>query len=615
MDTPQETANKNSCKDIEGAINNIEQFARPNKSLQIPIFCHLDIENGQLKSNKLSTLGKTILFAKDCLIRLFSEKKDNERIAHQKAIKGTLLKSIDLIKIYSSAIDKMLQGSTEERQLATRLEHCAFEYNSIISKAKENQFSLVTKVKKFFLNIAGWDIAEDTSLHEIHLPRASFQRHDVTVNDIEHSFGHKLANDRHQDLSKKISLLLKSVPTATDFDPFIPRQSEIDALKMKSLLFLQRHIEFCHLSLREIIDLVQSTKVCPYTTNEHPHNIKEPIIAIRQTFSCFPGETAEFVGCFQRDVKNPQLSLPLKHSFKGTTHTLCSGFCAPIQHFGFAFSEKLLPSFLLNPNLAPKLNDILAKRQKIIQKLRVGETLNLKAKVLLKSQIETIESHKSTFFQKLQNIVQNMIDLSEDIQDKELAKSFISDFYTQSNLSIHQISNLHSHIIDTAILQPFGYIQEGWILQKLPELSNENPELAKKACILIFENHKESALQKFATDSLSIELKYEKVLIVLYFEIARNLQTMQLSEHFFFKADTLSKLSFSALLGTIYQQQTFLNELEELETASHPQVDATELLKILENESSIFSPNLVITDDLKESSSIADEILSYFLLN
>jgi len=208
-----------------------------------------------------------------------------------------------------------------------------------------------------------------------------------------------------------------------------------------------------------------------------------------------------------------------------------------------------------------------------------------------------------------------MVDLSEDIQDKELAKSHINDFYTQSNLSIYQISKIHSHIIDTAILQPFGYIQEGWILQKLPELSNKNPELAKKACIHIFENYKEAALQKFATDCLSIELKYQKVLIALYFEIARNLQTMQLSEHFLFKADTLSKLSLRALLGTIYQQKIFLNDLERLESSSHPDVDAIKWLKILENECSIFSQNLVITDDSKESSSIADEILSYFFLN
>ncbi len=610
METSSFDENEHSCTDLEGAITNIEQFAKPSKSLQIPLLCNLCIENGRLKNQKLTTLGKTILFAKDCLFRLFSEKKGNERIAHQKAIKGALLQSLDLLKIYSAAIDKMRKGSREERQLASRLERCASEYNSIVSKVKENQFSIVAKAKKFFLNIAGWEIVTDTQLHEIHMPRSCYCKIETGFTDFDHAVSHKTTGDIQQDLSKKISFLLKSLPFAKDFDPSVPRQCEIDALKMKALLFLQRHIGFCHLSLRELISLVQVTKIEAISTLEAPHNIKEPIITLRQTFSCFPGEDTEFVGSFQRDVKNPQISIPIKHSFKGTTNALCSGFSFPIQHFGFAFSEKLLPSFLLRPNLVPTFNEILLRRQKIIQKLTLGEPLNLKAKILLKIQKELIESHKNIFFQRISELIRNMIDSSEDIQDKELAKSIVDEFYGDKITTFDLVAKCNKQVIDSALVKPFDHIQEKWILQKSPELSKDNPDLALSFCTFVFEEQRNKIFEH--DDQQGIQQHYEKILSILFFEIAKNINLMQLSEHFQFKPKVLSKLSRQGLTCTIYQQIIFLNTLEELELDSHPRQEAFEMLKILENECTLFTQNPVMTESIKESLHIADEIFSYF---
>src|SRR5262245_20559264 len=160
----------NSSIDIERAIETVRLFSQPPDVRGMLTLEHFEVQDGKLQEQHRSTLKKSLAFTKDCLVRTFSADLRQRQHEKHKAIKGTLQESLDVLKVYSSALVHMQKGSDVDRVLAKRVLLAANTYNDWVRTAKHKPDTVSGKIKQFFLKMAGWAIDEELMQTEINIP-------------------------------------------------------------------------------------------------------------------------------------------------------------------------------------------------------------------------------------------------------------------------------------------------------------------------------------------------------------------------------------------------------------------------------------------------------------
>src|SRR6185295_3122616 len=117
----------------------------------------------------------------------------------------------------------------------------------------------------------------------------------------------------------------------------------------------------------------------------------DEIVSMRLPLSLLPGEELIVTGDFSR---KQAISVPIKESFKIIAKATQTGFPHPLQHAGFGFSDAFLPTLLLRPYLAPKLDLLLKKKHEIAYALMPRGHLNEKAKALLQLRKQVFQKNK-----------------------------------------------------------------------------------------------------------------------------------------------------------------------------------------------------------------------------
>lgn len=579
-----------SDKELEQAIETLQHFTLLNEAKSVPSLEHFQLQNGSLTIRKLSTLQKTLA----CLIGAVSDDSRLEQKEEIKAIKGRVLRSVDIIKI---AIMRMHCGSVIEEKIKDSLLRVVHDYNAMVSQAKQAPKSLSDKLKYFFLKAAGWHLDDEVQQNEIHLPETPF--YDSTESGMKS--GHKFTFRTVEARSQKISLVLHAA--AKENSHHLPQEQEIDLFRMKAFTLLSKQEVLPVTFFPDALDILRKSPI-EITLSESPHETQVSsvsIISLRQTICPFPGEEIELKGAFSR---SSSLSIPIKDSFRVSAKAFQTGFPDPLQFIGIAFSEKLLPHSLVRAYLVPDIDYLLKKRGEIARELLPKGSLNEKAKLLLQMRKRVFKNHKEILLPQIKRFIQLLL-------QEESEAEHIHDFFVligkKANF-FEELSFIHARIFKRFIDRLFVHFP-----QKAQE-NTPNCESIIALCTshLIAELEKITLeLQKTNSSDEKLSLVYSQVFGNFFIKHIPQIVALLLSEQFHFLPPTLTAIQQKLLASSFGQLAAFISELEQTNLTEETAEDQlfTSISSLIKNEIALFSSDSPQNSSLQ----IVHDLEKYYL--
>jgi hypothetical protein len=529
--------------DIEQAIETVRQFTLTNEPGNTLSLAQFDLQDGSLHLQNRSTLEQTIAFIA-CTFSTSNRKKQSEK---HKELTHTLQNSLNLLKIYSSALEQM----NHNQGLAEKLLEAAQSYNAMVRQTKNKAPSISQKIKRFFLDIAGWSLDDELIQAEIHIPEpVEYSSHNLS--------SHKITIQKANDLSYLVP------PLHTGLNP---KKEELDAFKLKAITLLQTQKELTGLTHEEIVDLVQKQEI------DSSFSPNTSLMSLRQKLSNFPGEEIEIKGSFQRDLLHPELCFPVKDSFKIHTRILQSGFPHPMQYIGFSLHEKLFPTLILQPKALPLLSALLEKKRSLSHALLPDGHLYSRAKKLFKHRCTLLPSYKK----ELEEVMQTLISASNH-------EACMTDFSFE----------VHEQIALRIIAKPLELVQKQWLFSNNTKID----------CKKILHDAISEECQTLKQNSYALCLAQSLGSAI------PNLYLLQLSEHFGFQAPTLSLFEKMLLTSLFRQELIFIAELEDTFEIDRFE---THLESLFKEEKALFS-NLPLSDEYTlHAQKLVNELVGYYL--
>jgi len=583
---------------IEHALDTIRQFTDPNISKTIPTLESFDLQDGKLEVKIRSSIERTMRFTKDCLLQVLSPYVRSKQKEKRKAISQKLQESVDLLKIYSSAIKHMQKGSAHDAALADRFLQCIKNYNTLVQRTKETTFSLKNKIKRFFYSIAGWKVDDALLQSEIFLPETSeyvLQSKEVSESSL---LGHKITIKNEPE--NKFIQLLQDAQAKSQGIPLEPKRQELDAFRLKAHTVLQHHETLTALSYKELVAyLLRYPIEAEPVSGDFGYGVTA--VSLCQKLSEFPGETLEIRQVFQRDSFHPELCFPVKESFTIHTHAVQTGFPHPLQHIGFTLAEKLIPSFTSEPL---KLSKLLEKKQTLSRKLLPKGDLSSIAKKLLRMKRKIFNSSASTLDLLKKTIA--MLCKQAGSTDTQIIDDFFSWAQT-SEFPFDAISHVHAEMIEKAVQEPLEHLQQEWLLRKNAQL--HNPSFCKE----MLNQKMTQAIESMKCSENGIVGQYQAFLAENLKNNIAAIVLLLFSEHLHFTPPTLSPFEKMLVASLFRSVLLFIYELEE-----YPQTLLTEenllehITGVLTEELALFSGQPLIDEHSQLAFVYAEEMINYF---
>ncbi|MDB6081558.1 MAG: hypothetical protein JWO53_830 [Chlamydiia bacterium] len=527
---------------LEHAISIIERFTLQHEDSEVPTLEHFELQNGTLELKNLSSIEKTL----SCLMEAIFQDKRQQRKKEQKPLKGKLLQSVDTIKI---ALLKLSSGNqTLDKELQTRLLTTAHRYNRVVRLAKTEPRTFSERIKRFFFKAAGWLIDEELQASEIQFLGSPLPR--------------KFTQHTHDNTSQKIASVLQAT---------LPQRQEIDLFHVKAHTLLTKE-ELPHNVIEEALKSLRTTPIEAYLSSEH-------ILSLRQTISSFPGETIELKGDFSR-VK--AMSIPISGSFRVASQAVQTGYPHPLQHVGITFSEKLLPTILLRPYLAPNVDALLKKKQEIAHRLLPTGDLNSKAKALLQIRKEVFNKYKDELLPLQKEYVQALFQAAGT--ELEVLDGYFTEL-VRSDTFFEEMSELHTKVVEHTLTHPITHLEQAWLSNSLKEYAD-------------FQKSIKQASKK------PLSTPYEQALGSLLTKALLPISELFFSEKLDFSPQPLDNFSKKVLACTLNELSDFIYELEMFEATEKNMLPW--IIHLLKQKIALFSEETAPLE-------LANELEAYFL--
>ncbi len=476
-------------------------------------------------------------------VRLFNEQK-------YAGVDDSLEKSLDLLKVYTSAFSYRQKGTPEEKLLAKRVLDTAKGYNEFVRKAYLEPSTISGILKHFLQRVAG---KKRYVAREIHIP---------AYIESEPKPAHKITHQKEIP-SSKIFSVLQSVQRNSDADYSMPKQTEVDLFRNKSITLLLDQIDFA-ITLTDALELTQKSPIA-YNLEEGAYLLSDNIMHLSQKMCPFPGIDIEISGALQRDTYHPLLAIPLRQSFQLKSHIFQTGFPHPSQYVGFALHEKLLPACILRPEMCPKFAEFSQKMRQLAENLLPKGALFKKAKELLEHKRKLFANDK-----KLQAHLKTLL--------KMLFPSFIE------SLSFDELSHKIAAFNTCTFVEPYICLQEEWLLKQ-----------NKKVILSPIEECTKILQQSFVNESL-------------FGSAAISLYLMQLSEHLHFIPKPLNQFERTVVTALFRQQLIFSYELNSIAIQDLPK----HLEEVLIDEVNLFKNTPSNDPFTKKARELAQELFQYY---
>ena len=564
-------ARKKFSSSLERAILTLERFTSQNKQGDAPTLEQFELQDGALEVRRQTTLEKTLACLGDALF----QEKQKKRKHTLKPIKGTLLHSVDVIKI---ALMKLKNGQLLDHDLKERMLNVAHAYNTLMRFAKNPPSTLTNKIKYFFLNAAGWVIDDEVVQSEIQVPDTVFFHSSQSPEEKSvpsHKFTYHLPEEFQDATFKKIASFILVSSHTQDLPKNAPCMQEIELFHAKAHTLLKQE----ELSLSVIHEALKSLRGTPIETTLAANSI----ISLKQTISPFPGEEIELQGGFSRSAG---ISIPVKDKFHISSKAWQTGFPHPIQYIGIAFSEKLLPSYLLRPYLAPNVEKFLNKKREIAKKLLPIGSLNLKAKALLKVRKKVFSAHQSELIELQKKYLKVLFESAK----MPLAALFdLFEVFEHKENFFEEFSRLHAEASEQFITFPILALEQEWLLDSAKIAANFDQIHAQEVSRRKLEL--EQQIQNATSDEEQKLLTYQLTFGALLSAASLQIAKLIFSEQMSFSAPELNDFQKKILASLFNQAEAFHQELETMqpEDAAIEQKLYQSITKLLTNEIALFS--------------------------
>src|SRR5262245_38517728 len=120
-------------KALRNALANLEQFIGSNREASSPHIADLTVKEGKLISSDSSLLQKAL----SLLAALFSRRARSKLLQQKEQVQHAVLDAIHTIKRNHLIIDRLKQGSPEERQLAKETLAAIKRYNKVLASQEK----------------------------------------------------------------------------------------------------------------------------------------------------------------------------------------------------------------------------------------------------------------------------------------------------------------------------------------------------------------------------------------------------------------------------------------------------------------------------------------------
>ncbi len=289
----------------------------------------------------------------ECVRHYNEQKQDSED--------SSLQKSVDLLKVYTSAFSERPKASLEEQQLIDRIIDTAKKFNERLRQEKSAPATISGILKELVLRAVGKYAPKPLVQHEIHIPQ-------------EQKYS-----------QEKVFSVLQSIQRNSDDTEGRPRQLELDLFSNKALTMLLKHNQV-PMTVNEALLLIHKSPLY-HTFEGGTYLVSDNVIHLVQKICPLPGVEIEISGAFQRDSASRTLVQPIRSSFQLVTTIAQTGFPHPLQYMGIAYSEKLLPDCILRPSMCPKFTSFITKKRMLAKELGPLGKYYRKAQALLAKKI------------------------------------------------------------------------------------------------------------------------------------------------------------------------------------------------------------------------------------
>ncbi len=594
MQTSQQDEQKYSVEaqrcDIERAIETISAFSLSNSKRSIPSLEPFDIQDGTLLVHPRSSFEKTVAFTKS-FVTLLSPYYRSQQKEKRKAIVSTLQESVELIKIYSSALGHMQNGTPSDQALARKLLQAANTFNTVVRQIRQPS-SLKSKIKQFFVSIAGWQLDDEWLGVQIHVPEVVEKgpRPDLLL-------GHKVTVQK----DNRLSGLLEAVHRTSQQDKLKPKKEEVDVFRLKAQGLLRDHKEQTGLSEAEVIELVQMASIESHAVDKS-YGYATSAVSFSAVICPLPGETIELRGDFLRDSFHSELCFPIKNSFKLYMSASQTGFARPLQYIGFGLHEKLIPTFLLRPKACPGIQSFLEKNRTVSHELIHNQLYRQRARERIGQRRLCFDKNPSLIL-ALEKMLGCFAEKSGVADARQIGPFF--DFAQKMSRPFDFISSIHEEVVVKTVSEPLDRLQQEWLF-------NHNPDISDPSyCRQVLDEGITSVQQTFSPHEHPLIRTYQKQLSAILQPAVTSLFLVQLSEHLGFLPHTPSRFDEIVLASLIRQQLVFIQELEG--SFSDSEFEA-HFMKLFVEQAKLFSDEATSDPITQKAWRLTGEFLEYFAI-
>lgn len=553
-------------RNLEQALENIETFSEQIKKEIVPNLSHLEVQGGKVVALPHTSL-KTISLAYGNII--FSHKDKQSEVLDE------ILHSSDVIKSYLPLLQVMEEGGTaEQKKFAAYAKSAIERFNHVVDEATSSPHSWQKRIVCFLFQKSGLHIGN--RLIKIELPQKAFVQIDFPQ---QSSSGNVRPLKCHSGSKNQISA---------------PASEKISHLREAVLPAFQVHRQTLELYYMKVIALLERNKLLP--NNEARYLVlKTPtmfeidkqthLLTINQILVPLPGQKIEVSATFRMDPRTLIFNIfESDNLFLEATQT---GFPHPLQHHGWALSDRLIPQFLHRPNLIKLFPQLNFEKQSLAKSLLPNGSLAGKARLFLRLKREIFEKNKLELITYHKNLVKSIIEASspENLSDK--SREITNHFFTilENHISAYDLlSSVNQTLMKYLIELPYDALEAAWLQGEVTTLESAREILSNKFKT-IFENLKEENEEETKTEIEKSSLSFISVMCYALAPAIQQLILQQKSEIMEFPPPQLDLLA-KKLQAAIYLQ---LWEFQHEMTLEPSETDIfRRLTRLLEDDITLF---------------------------
>lgn len=515
---------------LQAAIHTLEKFTLKNESEPVVHVADLAVQEGKLVDAEDSPVKKSIAFIRHIIATAFSRKAREEHRRKRQQVQNVVSKAIDTVKRHYLFIEKLKEGSPEERKLAASTMATIKRYNALLDSSKAPADWSVM-LASFLYTRSEFTVDEELKKNRIDLPQSAVIQSAEDRNTI---LGHAVQLESHND-------------------PLIGR--EADVIRMKANTLLRQH----GISFKTISDALNTVKEAPILASVDTSSSTSTLFL---TIDVLPGTTIKVKGSFKRDRETQMRSTPIPDSFQLSFKSMHTGFPHPAQYTGWSLTDVLVPAYPLRLDQLPLFQPLYDRKNSTALALQPQGALLDRAEKQLRLKKEAFMMHHTEFVELHRRLCHAIAMAAGEENDPAAFDNFF-DCLKKDPEPFDRLAQINSLMLEHYIIKPYAKLQNMWVERRDPVLFHQNPSAIYQGAIKILEDTLELAPHALQQEELTQEsLAYIAHFGTILGRAAQAIALQHLSEAFGCTPPMLNDFEQKMQAVSYKQLYAYLSDLE-----------------------------------------------------